>query len=1065
MHVAFVAKSLSYAVCKIKKANHVQQFLAAPLHSFRNGMKYFETSGMHTMKKMMYLLLSICLALQLTACGGGNGGGGNSGSNAVNYALGGTVSVSDTSSPIYGAKVVIKPNTLGADSETIRISHEDAPPGEFNTQAQEFGATQASKTLVLQRDTQIDLELPAEVTLPYDKNVVGTNDVPLVMYWDENTGEYSAVALSALDRDTGTVTFRTAHFSKYIVIVLRNVADSLGLSQPPADTGFRPNADDFFVRNFGAYDSPGGSCLGMANYSTWYFDYQKSIKGVGLQALYKEGVPSAEEDDQNVRELISRAYIASSQYWAKEAMRSQFAQGEVFTGTYLIQTMLATGAPQVLLMSDEVPISSFGHAVTVYRYDAENLRFEIYDNNFPRETVYLPWNPVTGFGSYPKYGGSAQEFAFDAWHSSFSPSTFKTLYDGIESGWSSTKFAKIAINQPTPSASDDNLFLADSETNVVLAGVVPRIPGEANPDAARFAHIYLNGVNKAGVAPVDQEGNFTFTIGTLPNPDGTDVMLLISESDKSWTRGFRAFRQAKIRTTDQTDFILRTTVSGNGTVTSQPAGIDCGATCNVSFTDGTNVTLTATPDDGQLFSSWSGACTGSALTCSLSMTQARNVTATFLPASQAGWSSTTAISIGGAGNSRAGLDNDGNAIVVWQQADTDSFANHSIWASRYTPAAGWGAPVLLEENTADTKDLHLAMDASSGKAMVAWQQLTSPGAYDVWAKPFDPETGWGTTVAIDNTESTVGKITLGIDAGGNAVSVWSQLEAQYSGRISIYANRFASGSWGTAQLIETESELGRVDGDPSLYVAPNGNAIAVWTGSGGTSSKRGIWSNRYTSGAGWTSASLIVSRQETGAFSLSPPFIAGDASGNAILAFGQMDVEDGQITNTLYAKRYQGGWQTANSPIAPPFNNGSVLAHPFIKLNGEGSALVLWGHTNSMQLSASFGAAGGTWGTPTVIHSGARAVSSLPAMGIDNQNGAIVSWGQSNDQSTSDLWLTQHSTGSGWTPPTLQEETNEVASDPSIAMIERGNAVLSWTQYTAGDVGTQILVRRYTSGR
>lgn len=78
--------------------------------------------------------------------------------------------------------------------------------------------------------------------------------------------------------------------------------------------------------------------------------------------------------------------------------------------------------------------------------------------------------------------------------------------------------------------------------------------------------------------------------------------------------------------------------TGSGTVTSNPAGIDCGNTCSAGFTPNTVVTLTATPAAGSLFSGWSGACTGSANTCPVTMDAAKNVTATFT-ATQSGASS------------------------------------------------------------------------------------------------------------------------------------------------------------------------------------------------------------------------------------------------------------------------------------------------------------------------------------------------------------------------------------------------------------------------------------------
>jgi Divergent InlB B-repeat domain len=82
-----------------------------------------------------------------------------------------------------------------------------------------------------------------------------------------------------------------------------------------------------------------------------------------------------------------------------------------------------------------------------------------------------------------------------------------------------------------------------------------------------------------------------------------------------------------------TSFPVSVTVSGNGTVTSQPAGINCGTSCNGDYAQGTSITLTATPAAGNVFSAWSGACSGGTVTCVLSMTEARTATATFVPQS------------------------------------------------------------------------------------------------------------------------------------------------------------------------------------------------------------------------------------------------------------------------------------------------------------------------------------------------------------------------------------------------------------------------------------------------
>ena len=71
--------------------------------------------------------------------------------------------------------------------------------------------------------------------------------------------------------------------------------------------------------------------------------------------------------------------------------------------------------------------------------------------------------------------------------------------------------------------------------------------------------------------------------------------------------------------------------TGSGTVTSNPAGINCGSTCSASYAAGTSVTLNAQPASGSSFTGWSGACTGTS-SCTVSMDSARSVTASFTTA-------------------------------------------------------------------------------------------------------------------------------------------------------------------------------------------------------------------------------------------------------------------------------------------------------------------------------------------------------------------------------------------------------------------------------------------------
>ena len=68
--------------------------------------------------------------------------------------------------------------------------------------------------------------------------------------------------------------------------------------------------------------------------------------------------------------------------------------------------------------------------------------------------------------------------------------------------------------------------------------------------------------------------------------------------------------------------------TGQGTVTSSPAGINCGATCSASFAAGTAVTLTPVAAAGSSFTGWSGACSGAG-SCTVTVSGATTATASF----------------------------------------------------------------------------------------------------------------------------------------------------------------------------------------------------------------------------------------------------------------------------------------------------------------------------------------------------------------------------------------------------------------------------------------------------
>jgi hypothetical protein len=84
--------------------------------------------------------------------------------------------------------------------------------------------------------------------------------------------------------------------------------------------------------------------------------------------------------------------------------------------------------------------------------------------------------------------------------------------------------------------------------------------------------------------------------------------------------------------TQQYTFGVTVTVTGSGSVTSSPKGINCGKQCSKPFTVGTSVTLTAKPKGQKhTFGGWTGAraSSGMSLTCTVPMLSDQSVGATF----------------------------------------------------------------------------------------------------------------------------------------------------------------------------------------------------------------------------------------------------------------------------------------------------------------------------------------------------------------------------------------------------------------------------------------------------
>ncbi len=176
------------------------------------------------------------------------------------------------------------------------------------------------------------------------------------------------------------------------------------------------------------------------------------------------------------------------------------------------------------------------------------------------------------------------------------------------------------------------------------------------------------------------------------------------------------------------------------------------------------------------------------------------------------------------------MDATGNAMAVWEhwedRPDKGFNGPSRIASNRFNVGAGtWGTPVFVDADPRVGKFPDVSMDGA-GNALAAWTQ-----GDDIMASRFDAGTGsWDTPVLIEASNvgpGEVDRVRIAVDTVGNAIAAWDQFDGT---QFSIFANRFsvATGTWGTAELIETDN-AGRARSVSIAKNPLNGNTLAVWT--------------------------------------------------------------------------------------------------------------------------------------------------------------------------------------------------------------------------------------------
>lgn len=382
------------------------------------------------------------------------------------------------------------------------------------------------------------------------------------------------------------------------------------------------------------------------------------------------------------------------------------------------------------------------------------------------------------------------------------------------------------------------------------------------------------------------------------------------------------------------------------------------------------------------------------------------------------------------------VDGNGNLTVFWLQSGE---VFNDLWTARRDASTGsWSTATKVD--TVDTGSVvsPLAVVDAAGNVTVMWGQFDGAARNDMWAARMSASGTWGTAERIESDDTgTVNAFAkrLLVDGNGTVTTVWL---TSVGGQTDITANRLTGGTWGTAQKIDTE-DLGPVFGmEPALD--SNGNVTLVWTQYDGVRSN--VWARRMTAAGVWGTAQRIETEDLGGATSLRIFLGANDR-----LTAVWLQLDGSRFNAWANSMSSAGSWGTALKIASEDLTSTDVVG---ILDAGSRLTVVIRQHDGSRyNLWANRMSAAGTWGTTEKIESEDLGSAFVPSSLVLDANGNVTTVWTQSDGTVSNLWANRFGilTGTWGTPQKIETEDLGGIINPSVLVNGAGHVTVAWQQY------------------
>lgn len=382
----------------------------------------------------------------------------------------------------------------------------------------------------------------------------------------------------------------------------------------------------------------------------------------------------------------------------------------------------------------------------------------------------------------------------------------------------------------------------------------------------------------------------------------------------------------------------------------------------------------------------------------------------------------------------------GDVVAVWTEIGAGG--NPLVTATRYAAATqSWGTTTAIQGTEKRAESLVLRAD-DAGNACAVWEELLDNGNYAIKAARYNAATGrWSAPATVSRPReysSHYSGATVAIGRTGDIIVAWKQYHSTVASQATIDTAYFdaASQQWTPARSLQnTPTDTGF----PVAAIDAGGNAMVLWSQTGPTVGITLANAARYDARARSWSPNALVVPGATGGSSVAQ--FVFDAAGDALAT---VSLATPQSPGSVHVIRYTGASNSWGQP--EPMDTAYHASTLAIDAAGN-ALLVWPTYTSATDFniaSRRYQRSTGSW---TTLPNIASYTSSVMPLAFDPAGNAVTSWVNYSAGVYSMLTMRFNATVGKWDAPVSIASGTSAMGQPALSLDQSGQAMLLWPQF------------------